>query len=558
MAKEKTEKKTRKSDRFVKKPLLYIFYEDDVKVFELAGIQYFGRKTKSYVPDLYSDALTVSRRHGVFRTYGDVVVFTDTGSSNGTTINDQKLEPMKPERVGDGSVLRIHAKNSAVSLHDIVMVVTTDNPEDTGWTNIPLEPEMRTLEVGRGKDISLRGRTASRNHASFVCAQNGWALVDNNSLNGVQLNGQQIVNPVLLRPMDVIRIAKHLFVFRGNYILFQEDKAPSLQNKWDNISPDTKKEWNLPEDKEEKQTRDSVPEVMTSEKSVSEIEIQKKNLSAADKKSLIISIREKVVWNRLRKKTILRDVNLCIDSGSLVLILGGSGAGKTTFMNAVMGYEPAKGKIVYGSSDIYREFEKMKYEIGYVPQQDLLRMDDVVYDTLDNAARMRLPDTMTEEQREQRVQYTLYMFGLIREKDSIVGKLSGGQRKRLSIAVEYIGNPSLFFLDEPDSGLDGIMAKELMTNLRQIADQGKIVMVISHSPDRAFELFDKIIVLAKSAKDDCGHLVFFGTPGETCRFFETKTLEQVVGRINRKDEGGDGMADYFMQKYHSQRHVSGG
>ena len=227
-------------------------------------------------------------------------------------------------------------------------------------------------------------------------------------------------------------------------------------------------------------------------------------------------------------------------------------------MNAVMGYEPAKGKIVYGSSDIYREFEKMKYEIGYVPQQDLLRMDDVVYDTLDNAARMRLPDTMTEEQREQRVQYTLYMFGLIREKDSIVGKLSGGQRKRLSIAVEYIGNPSLFFLDEPDSGLDGIMAKELMTNLRQIADQGKIVMVISHSPDRAFELFDKIIVLAKSAKDDCGHLAFFGTPGETCRFFETKTLEQVVGRINRKDEGGDGMADYFMQKYHSQRHVSGG
>ena len=164
MAKEKTEKKTRKSDGFVKKPLLYIFYEDDVKVFELAGIQYFGRKTKSYVPDLYSDALTVSRRHGVFRTYGDVVVFTDTGSSNGTTINDQKLEPMKPERVGDGSVLRIHAKNSVVSLHDIVMVVTTDNPEDTGWTNIPLEPRERCFLT----------RQDCVTESCFICMRTKW------------------------------------------------------------------------------------------------------------------------------------------------------------------------------------------------------------------------------------------------------------------------------------------------------------------------------------------------------------------------------------------------
>ena len=106
---------------------------------------------------------------------------------------------------------------------------------------------------------------------------------------------------------------------------------------------------------------------------------------------LSIHIEERNAWNRLRKKTLLRDIDLQIESGSLVLILGGSGAGKTTFMNAVMGYEPAKGRISYGQSDIYREYEKMKYEIGYVPQQDLLRMEDVVYDTLNNSAQMRLP-----------------------------------------------------------------------------------------------------------------------------------------------------------------------
>ena len=115
--------------------------------------------------------------------------------------------------------------------------------------------------------------------------------------------------------------------------------------------------------------------------------------------------------------------------------------------------------------------------------------------------------------------------------------------------MEYIADPSLFFLDEPDSGLDGIMARTLMENLRTIADEGKIVMVISHGPDRAAELFDKVIVLAKSAKDNCGHLAFFGTPEQAREFFDTPTLEGVVRRINRPDEGGDGLSDYYIEKY---------
>ena len=510
------------------KTLLYVFHEDDVKTFDLSGEQNFGRLTKNNVPELYAKALTVSRRHGIFTTNGNMISYVDVGSSNGTTVNDIRVEPMKPVKVEDGSVLRIHAINSTDSLHDIVMVVTTNQPDDTRWARIPLESDTKKLEVGRGKDISLRGRIASRNHASFVLAKNGWAIVDNNSLNGVYLNGQRVVDPVLLRPMDVIRIAKHLFIFRRNYILYQEDMAPSLQDKWG-----------------KKQTGKPVPENNQA----------KKPAIPVRGKTLTIDIKERSVWTRLQKKAILRDVNLTIESGSLVLILGGSGAGKTTFMNAVMGYEPARGKIVYGSYDMYREFERMKYEIGYVPQEDLLRMEDVVYDTLENAARMRLPDSMTEAQLEQSVLYTLNMFGLSHEKDFLVGKISGGERKRLSIAVEYIGNPSLFFLDEPDSGLDGIRARELMMNLRQIADQGKIVMVISHAPDRAFELFDKVIVLAKSTEDNCGHLIFFGTPYETCSFFGTKTLEEVVGRVNRKDEGGEGLADFFMKKYQEQRLV---
>ena len=264
---------------------------------------------------------------------------------------------------------------------------------------------------------------------------------------------------------------------------------------------------------------------------------------------LSIRIRERAVSGLSGKKVLLDNISMDIREGQMVLILGGSGAGKTTFMNAVMGYEKADADISYNGKDVYRDFDEMKYEIGYVPQQDLMRMDDVVYDTLMNSAQMRLPaDRMNREDYKRRVDETLGMFGLGPEADNLVGKLSGGQRKRLSIAVEYIGNPSLFFLDEPDSGLDGAMARELMENLRGIADQGKIVLVISHAPDRVKDLFDRVIVLAKGS-DNAGHLAFFGTPDRACGFFGTPGLEQIVRRINRADEGGDGMADEFIEKW---------
>lgn len=199
----------------------------------------------------------------------------------------------------------------------------------------------------------------------------------------------------------------------------------------------------------------------------------------------------------------------------------------------------------------------MKYEIGFVPQQDLLRGSDTVYDTLSNAAEMKLPRKMSYEAREERIDEVLEELGLSREKQTLVSKLSGGQRKRLSIAVEFIANPSLFFLDEPDSGVDDIMGRGLMENLRGIANQGKIVMVITHSPERAADLFDKVIVLAKSTKDNCGHLAFYGSVDEAFRFFEVSSFREIVKKINRPDENGGGLSDFFIGKYaeYSREHT---
>ncbi len=271
------------------------------------------------------------------------------------------------------------------------------------------------------------------------------------------------------------------------------------------------------------------------------------------KDTLKISIQERSARTLLHKKVLLRDIVLDVHTGEMVLILGGSGAGKTTFMNAVMGYEPANGTVTFKGMDVYEEYEKMKYMIGFVPQQDLMRDSDTVYETLKNAGEMKLPSSTTPEALEAQVLRVLNLMGLEVEQDNLVKKLSGGQRKRLSIAQEYIGNPTLFFLDEPDSGLDGGMAKSLMEKLRSIADSQKIVMLISHQPDRTSELFDKVIVLAKGTKDNCGHLAFFGTVEETKAFFGVTALEQVVQKINRKDEGGAGLSDYFIDKYKKGR-----
>jgi len=270
--------------------------------------------------------------------------------------------------------------------------------------------------------------------------------------------------------------------------------------------------------------------------------------ASAMESGLTVNIEERVAVDFFKKKCLLRDIHLNVEPGHMVLLLGGSGAGKTTFLNAVNGYEKAKAEIILNGTNLYDEYGKMKYRIGFVPQMDLMRGNDTVERTLLDAARLRLPLDMSSKDRENRVDEALNFFGLMPVKKSLCDKLSGGQKKRLSIAMEYISNPDLFILDEPDSGLDGVMARELMSGLRKVADQGKIVMVITHSPDRVIDLFDDVIVLAKDSKLT-GRLTFFGPVDEAKKFFGREKMEEIVLRINRKEEGGEGLADSFIEKY---------
>ena len=272
------------------------------------------------------------------------------------------------------------------------------------------------------------------------------------------------------------------------------------------------------------------------------------------KDGLTVNLRVRTVLEGFEKKILLRDVHLSIPQGHMVLLLGGSGAGKTVFLNAISGYEKADASVILGGEDLYRQYKKLQYQVGYAPQQDTMRGKDTIYSTLLDTVRLRLPMDTSAADRRARVDEVLNLFGLTPSRSHLIEKLSGGQKKRVSIAMELISNPSLFILDEPDSGLDGTMARELMEQLRRIADRGKIVIVITHTPDRVIDLFDDVIVLAKDDKR-VGRLAYYGSVADCRAFFGKERMEEVVKSINPVATGGEGLAETYIAKYAEVQHA---
>ena len=268
---------------------------------------------------------------------------------------------------------------------------------------------------------------------------------------------------------------------------------------------------------------------------------------------LTVNLRERTVTENFQKKVLLRDIHMAIPQGHLVLLLGGSGAGKTTFVNAVNGYEKADAEVMLNGQNVYTQYDQMIHEMGFVPQSEMMRGKNTVLNTLMDSAKLRLPIDVPNEDLKSRVDEVMEIFGLTPVQNHLVEKLSGGQKKRLSIGMEMISNPSLFILDEPDSGLDGVMARALFEQLRKIADTGRIVIVITHTPDRVVDLFDDVIVLAKDSART-GRLAFYGSIEEARRFFGREKMEDIVKAVNRQEEGGDGLADEFVMKYAEVQH----
>ncbi|MCJ0872898.1 FHA domain-containing protein [Streptomyces sp. AP-93] len=221
-------------------------------------------------------------------------------------------------------------------------------------------------------------------------------------------------------------------------------------------------------------------------------------------------------------KQILKDVTFGVPEKSLIGVIGPSGSGKSTLLKALTGYRPAnEGDVLYDNRNLYKQFAELRQRIGLVPQDDILHKELKVSTALKYAAKLRFPGDTAESERAARINEVLRELKLDIHKDKKITSLSGGQRKRVSVALELLTKPSLIFLDEPTSGLDPGMDRDVMQLLRGLADDGRTVLVVTHSVAE-LAICDKLLVMAPG-----GSVAYFGPPDEALNFFGYTTWADV-------------------------------
>ncbi len=313
------------------------------------------------------------------------------------------------------------------------------------------------VQIGRDptNDVVLNVPQVSRYHAVIERIGQRYRVRDLRSTNGTFVNDQQITTEVWLKPKDTIRIGAHRFVM-GEDSLDQYDESNGLR--------------------------------------VEAVGLNK--------------------WVR-KDLNILKDISLVFQPREFIVVVGQSGGGKSTLVDAIAGYRPAThGGVFVNDIEVYKNFDAIRNNIGFVPQKDIIHMELTVFQALDYAAQLRMPPDTSKAERHQRVMEVLEDLDLKHRKDVQISGLSGGQQKRVSIGVELLTKPGLFFLDEPTSGLDPGTETALMQLMRRLADQGRTIVLITHATKNVM-LADKVVFLARG-----GFLVWFGPPDEALAYFD--------------------------------------
>lgn len=224
---------------------------------------------------------------------------------------------------------------------------------------------------------------------------------------------------------------------------------------------------------------------------------------------------------------ILDNVSLSFRSGELVGVLGPSGSGKSTLIKALCGFHKAgKGSVTINGDDLYRNMDKYRTSVGYVPQDDIIHKELSVYKTLKYAALLRLGPEISKKEIELKISYLLKELELSERKTTIIKKLSGGQRKRVSIAVELLTSPGLILLDEPTSGLDPALEHKMMELLKKLASENRLILVSTHIM-KSLRFLDLIVVMIK------GKLAFAGPPDEIKTYFSVEDITDIFHELSR-------------------------
>jgi ABC-type multidrug transport system ATPase subunit len=249
------------------------------------------------------------------------------------------------------------------------------------------------------------------------------------------------------------------------------------------------------------------------------------------------------------KKQILDDISFTAQPGQVLAIAGTSGAGKSTLLYALTGIiPPTQGSIMVNGTDLYASFEALQPLLGYVPQRDILPLALPVRRALHYVARLRLPEDVSPEEMDVRIDEVMHSLELHHRRDVVLGSLSGGQQKRASIAAELIAKPGLFFLDEPTSGLDPGLARRVTEIMRGMANENSTVVVISHDAE-GIQAADKVVFLASGGK-----VAFIGAPSEALDYFEVDDFANIYPRVESEDS--EIWQQRFAESEHYGRHVA--
>lgn len=463
------------------KSSLVIVDRNGIKEYDLSqfedGAYTFGRNENNSIP---LNSSIVSGNHGEIYIQGGQFFIKDNASSNGSYIAyGTQFVQMIPNQYYGGNgkdmIIRLGTNQSMDGI-DPVLLLYTARQANGRWKTFELKAGDTSIGRAENCDIRLKNVAVSRYHAGVRNANGQYYVFDNGSTNGVFVNGSRIQKSYHLSNKDIFTVLNTTFIYDGNVVYYKVN-----------------------------------PEGIA-------LEIHDLNKDVPAKGG---------------KKTILDKVSLSIEPNEFVAIIGGSGAGKTTLMTAMSGFDSkVTGRVYCNGTNLRENFQTLKNIIGFVPQQDIIYENITLKKMLYYTAKMKMPEDTSTAEIDARIEEVLGMVELSEHKDTYIRRLSGGQKKRASIAVELLANPGLFFLDEPTSGLDPGTEEHLMRTLSKLSkEQEKTIIMVTHTINN-LNLCDKVIIMGYG-----GRLCYCGSPAGIKDFFQTDDLVKVYDIITADPKG---------------------
>lgn len=458
---------------------LVIIIEGESRTFSTKEKITIGRT--GYSASISIDDKKISRKHGIIEAIGEKAFITDLESSNGIYINGNRILSGKPFQISEKDVVKIGSSELKLQLKKVPSEKSTtsksfsnsDKKKVFGFQE-KIKQE-KALQIGRlpSNDIVFDDPTVSRVHAKISYENSDFWIEDLGSVNHTYLNGKKIKSRTKLSDSDIITISFYAInLLEGAKDLREESNA------------------------------------------INAIAIQK------------------VYPNN---KVGLQSLSLEIPHSNFVALMGPSGCGKSTLLKCLNGDNPATAGEVYIHGLSLREnFNLIKKKIGYVPQDDIIHKELTVYKTLFYAAKLRLPDDTSNKEIDIRINKVIADLNLDQDKEkdikSIkVGNLSGGQRKRISIAVELLTEPTILFLDEPTSPLDPETIESFLTSIKRLASNGTTIIMVTHKPED-LNYVDQVIFLGVQ-----GHLVYKGPSKQLTARFKVENIVEVYSEMSDID-----------------------